>query len=300
MFGVGSSDDKILAWTQVTKPCHAVDMPAVNKWFQVDFLRSAGLGENQNAKMLFARQESVHLWTALDGMERGLIVRGSPGIGKSSEVWAWACHSAFKKNKSVLWIHVEMEIESICVILESHGCYWCKCRKAKSDVLEDLISKANVDILILDGYKSSFSTKDLVPAMFPLNELENRKGIIVSSMAGGLVPQNFGVLRKSIRVFEVGPWTLDFFLQSCSSNDFFQTVRFTFVENPVSSPAVLGDSQVQALIEEKFYYAGGSARWMFEYTVSEIKDHVQSLLDHVDNFKDLVKEARGVQFKEFK
>ena len=172
------------------------------------------------------------------------------------------------------------------MILDANGCYSCQGGNTEMGVLEGMTRKINVDVLILDGYDSDIPTKDLVSAVFQVPRVqETRKGVIVQSVAAGLILESFAELRRAVRIFEVGPWTLDSYVQSCLNNDFFKSVQPNLEESPLSEE-IVSQVQVKSLIEENFYYAGGSARWMFDYTVWEIQDRVQRMLLHFDNLKE--------------
>ena len=91
-------------WTIVEHPRSLQCMPNPNSWFTVNRLESAGLSAGNDDRLIFASPECLRLWTALDEMDRGVVVEGSPGVGKSISVWTWTCYQATSLEKRVVWI----------------------------------------------------------------------------------------------------------------------------------------------------------------------------------------------------
>jgi hypothetical protein len=269
--------------------------PAVKSWFKVNNLMCAGLGLTNDEKLLFARDECVKLWSELDEIECGMILQGPPGVGKSTEVWAWACHQAIALKKSVLWVHVDEAMRPLCAMLTPKSCSW-NC--LDSDQLRRLMKTSDVDILIFDGYKSTDKCKKAVSFLFPsVGALpQNRKGIVISSAAAGLNPLHFGALSRKIRDINFSPWALTSYFEACENKDFFEYVSGTF--EGIMDASQLTIAERVAYVKEKYYYAGASARWMFECSVREIIEMVERLLNKVDNFRSLLEGARGPQAKE--
>ena len=258
---------------------------------------------------LFATSECVRLWAELDKLDRGAIIEGAPGVGKSISVWAWACHQAMHCNKLILWVHVDSAMFSSCALLSATDCRLSNIEDPKE--LMELMKSSEADVVIFDGYKSDLRYKNCICALFPLPLFEKRKGIAVSSMAGGLQPENFGQISRKISFFSFAPWSLQSQLEACANDEFFASVQDKF--EPYDSclsqhapaatagfpPDAVSEYAVRkARVEEKYYFAGASARWMFAYTIAEIKAAVERHMDKVSNFNMLLDEAQGYQAKE--
>ncbi len=85
----------------------------------------------------------MELWAELDSFstndsQLAFSIHGSPGVGKSSETWAWASN-AWKEKKNVLWVHVDKLSPAVCV----------QCMK-----------DSEADIVILDGYEHGMHPYD--------------------------------------------------------------------------------------------------------------------------------------------
>ena len=171
-------------------------------------LETAGLSVGDDDRVIFASPECLRLWTALDTMDRGVVVEGSPGLGKSVSVWAWTCYQAMSLEKKVLWIHVDKLMYQMCVYLSPDQCKVMESTGRSN--LEDLMETTDADILVFDGYKSSIPLEDCINAVFPFESKSQRKGIVVSSKVGGLELDDFPPkLGNRITFFHFGPWLLD-------------------------------------------------------------------------------------------
>ena len=61
----------------------------------------------------------------------------------------------------------------------------------------------------------------------------------------------------------MGPWKFEEYQKACTNSSFFKNVREYF-----QSSADVGS---EAVLQEKYFYAGASARWMFETSISDIE-----------------------------
>ena len=274
-------------------------------------MAASGLGRDNDEKLMFATPECVRFWTALD--ERwialdshtspvGLIVEGPPGIGKSVGAWAWTCCQAMHLNKVGLWIHFDNAMLPSCVYLCADGCKELVVEDPKE--LKDLMKSADVDFLVFDGYKSTLQYKDCLSFVFHPRLKRKRLGIVISSLAGGIMPDHFGKISPSIEFFEHGPWLIENYFAACAHSDFFDSVRKNF--DPYDDDDVIGDPSSQevkaaicrAQVEEKFYFAGASARWMFANTVHSVQAQIDRYVDKVKDFQQLMNEGHGIQSTE--
>jgi hypothetical protein len=137
-------------------PLQKTCRPSVKSWFKVNNLMFAGLDFTNDEKILFAWDKCVKLWSEIDEIECAMIIQGPPGVGKSTEVWVWACHQAIELKKSVLWVHVDNAMRPFCAMLMPTSCSWSR---LDSDRLGQLMKTAYVDILIFEGYKSTDKCK---------------------------------------------------------------------------------------------------------------------------------------------
>ena len=69
------------------------------KLVEVSRLKEAGL--ECNIEVLYVREEVVRTWKFLEEGHLKAAIYGPPGVGKSTVVWAWACHIATTTNLCV-------------------------------------------------------------------------------------------------------------------------------------------------------------------------------------------------------
>jgi len=297
--------------SQLYVPSFQSIKPQVNGFFKVSHLSASGLASADDENLMYATSECVRLWTTLDGRWNalesqivskvfGLVVEGAPGIGKSVGAWAWACCQAMHFKKSGLWIHVDEYVPPSCVFLGPDG---CKNLKIYANELSDYMESTKVDFLVFDGFKSTLKYKYDISYMFSTKTSSKRLCVIVTSMAGGLMKAQFGKHSPFIEFFEHGPWLLEHYFAACANTDFFECVRNNFdpfdddvIDDPSSQEVKI--SMCKAQVEEKFYFAGASARWMFANTVHSVQDEIARYVDKVKNFEQLLNEGHGIQSSE--
>jgi hypothetical protein len=109
-----------------------------------------------------------------------------------------------------------------------------------------------------------------------------------------------------------GPWCLEYYMQACTNVEFFVSKRDIFEPNDDGpdpsepsnlSPETINENLKQTInenhsatrnaqIENKFYYAGASARWMVQETVPRIIEIIDIYMDKVSNSKFLLMKLR--------
>mmetsp|Transcript_1099 Transcript_1099/g.2366 ORF Transcript_1099/g.2366 Transcript_1099/m.2366 type:complete len:150 (-) Transcript_1099:1155-1604(-) len=100
----------------------------------------------------------------------------------------------------------------------------------------------------------------------------------VSSMSVKRYPTVEDIMK--IAVWEVGPWSLEQYRAACSFSPFFESVRRKLNDGVRTAPW-------EELIERRFHYAGGNARWMFSVTQKELVDIIAIHIAQVPNVQSL-------------
>lgn len=147
------------------------------KLIEVSRLKEAGL--DFNTSVLYVRVEVVRTWEFLEARHPAAAVYGPPGIGKSTVVWAWACHLATTTNLRLCWIHkLSGDLLHVALLSENKVEWW-----AESGDLPDL-AKITADIMIYDGAKGN-TVSDILAVMRAWAELSepsaSRHVMVVSS-----------------------------------------------------------------------------------------------------------------------
>jgi hypothetical protein len=108
-------------------------------------------------------------------------------------------------------------------------------------------------------------------------------------------------LNRQFYKIEVEPWILEQFLSACKRVDFVDSVRLNLnfdQEKWMSASAfekedLLGS--VETVVKEKFFFAGASARWMFDFSTQDVHQEIRDRLGTVNNLHDLLAFTGGMQ-----
>jgi hypothetical protein len=84
--------------------------------------------------------------------------------------------------------------------------------------------------------------------------------------------------------YEVCPWSLEQYQKAASHLEFL-----TSVQDKISASHGLSADEVMILINKKYYYAGGNARWMFSMSQDELLAEIDLQLAGVYNVEELLR-----------
>lgn len=268
--------------------------PTLDSWFHVSGLNPAGLGyPGHDSRVLFARKQVVMLWDSLDAFlstpnHQIFSIYGGPGLGKSTEVWAWACQKAVSQKVDLLWVHVEKRSLAKCVESRQGSLFTCKANKEQ---VRKIISETKAKIIIVDGLRRNISQFDGDVEFLPHPD---SKHVVVSSLSANVSPSDYGTDYSTFTTLELEPWTLEQYLSACGSIDFLKSVHcFVLKFEELSDQEIFEDAK--KLVKEKFYYAGASARWMFNLSKEDIEREISDCVLKVSNFNNLMEFTSGAR-----
>ncbi len=285
------------SWKQISVPCVHSDGPKAGLSNEVNGLAGAGLRVWEDTLMLFARKQVVELWNDLDlfltemglGEKKVFSTHGSPGVGKSCAVWAWCLQIAWQKQLEVLWVHVDKLTKATCI--QKRGNDWCTCRASPSE-LSLILENSPAKVVAFDGYEYDMPLYKICLPHLLSEKYPERKIVIVTSLGAGLQPKHLGLRFEEFKQFEMEPWTLEQFLCACKSSAFFDSVRKYFDVDESRSPDA---EMVEALVKQKYYIAGASARWMFQNSTRDVKEIIRGLLEEFCDYTSLMTFTVGLQ-----
>jgi hypothetical protein len=228
---------------------------------------------------LFSREEAALLWDELDRFKtnemRGLDIEGCPGVGKSCEVWAWlGCESLRCEDTDrnfALWVHLYPDLPAACTIFRRDYLLWTD--KLEVSMVKTLEKSVECDVIVLDGVRVDQRDAEIRASAFASSV---DKIISVKSLAGKRYVESDAMNR--ISPFEVYPWTKNQYERAVAFLDFRASVLPFFYSERNS------DLSLAELVERKFYYAGGSARWMFTKSIEQV---VQEIDGQVSGIRDV-------------
>lgn len=238
-------------------------------------------GFSTQESLLYVRRETAALWNALnrtDAISHNLSVSGPPGTGKSTEVWAWALWKAQHDRVVVTWFHMTPKVR-LKVLIDG----------IKSKIIynyltdaTDIIEASEGSILIVDGVTTQDS-RYINHACYNWRlVMEGRRYIVVSSASASVAVQVN--TEAKIVEFTVGSWTFEQYQSACEVKAFFDKIKGNLFEQDEEDKLTVEDEEKQLLLAKKFYFAGGCARWMFEFTYDLMMNDLQTHLLKVSNY----------------
>jgi hypothetical protein len=273
--------------------------PEVGGFLDVRLLDKAGLVFGEEGELLFCRQETLRLWEELSNWsvlpaKGGLsvigMVRGPPGTGKSTTTFAWTQALVSSTGKSVSWFHVD----------SSNLVYRVNFVKRKSDVvyetlgletiqnLEEKILNCTSAVLVLDGVKGTEHFKNsLTPSvrLWAGRAAGERTAVLVASGAVPEVHIEDSTNSQTMNiVFQNWSWTRENYVRAFkrarSHSNFGKRVTKKRVVETASgnTTAVVGetdlDDGILSDIDDKYFYAGGCARYFFGFSTDQVKSAI--------------------------
>ncbi|KAF0690557.1 Aste57867_18044 [Aphanomyces stellatus] len=262
--------------------------------FDVKGLNVAGLS-TCDEKMLFCRQDTMKLIGALDEMGRGIRIYGPPGVGKSVTTWYWACNQVQKSKKTVLWIHLSKSTVPRIIRLTQSDTLAFQSRQLSK--LSEYVFDAQDDIIVIDGVTQNDA--DLEKTVFDFHNSTSRQAVSVASMFMKRNYEDEDFLK--ISNFEAAPWSLDEYYTATENEEFAKSVNCILIdgccenEKEEEKEEEKVNSNIKHLVDQKYYFAGCSARWMFQTTVSNVISQIGYYFARVPSFVDILKGNIGLQ-----
>ncbi|KAF4127097.1 hypothetical protein GN958_ATG23744 [Phytophthora infestans] len=249
--------------------------------------------------MLYCRREVLDLWGFVQNEviaknARGFIV-GPPGIGKSVAMLSFVA-SLDHQEWNVVWIHLSQNLDS-CLALGTKE-YWDIAGLSSFELPRVAGKKL---FICLDGYKATTTHAKFFKRVFTLLDKKNERLVVCSSMSS-LGKRNLEDDRHAnIQVFFLYSWTKDNYLAAIADQTFYDKIASKL--DATSPNAVNEDDGFEAewseedkkhyALDLKFYYAGGSCRFMFQYPTIEVMDCLKTGVQSAANKSDLVKYCGG-------
>jgi hypothetical protein len=219
----------------------------------------------------------------IDKAAQGWIL-GPPGTGKSTTTLAFA--AILDKSKWVVtWIHLDRIATTSCVRLEAGR------KKVLSlesvDNLKSILNDCDSSkqhILFLDGYAKGYEKFLRVANTWLSEDSCTRRIVVVCSMSirGG----NYDVYdhKYKVQVFNVFSWKLDEYQKAAEVDPLFNNIEDK-LDAHNAEPNTEESNLRKSLVASKFCYAGGSSRYMFDFTTSEVIKFLDSAVSCVGDIR---------------
>jgi hypothetical protein len=252
---------------------------------EIPLLELSGLTHSQ--QFFYCRAEDVELWrfvkSAIDN-GREAYVSGSPGCGKSSLCW-----DAFIRDaRPGAWIHLDRHGSPEAALLKEATADGVKYAELPLDLVEIRQCLAGLDasrcrFVVLDGVNRTRIAEDAVSILkaWHRNPKAKERPVSVLFVKSGKFRE------EKSETIDTRCGKLDYHIMSSWTLDSY---RAALVKQDGSASELLNQSLfprkrdsdgsflAAAAVNAKYYYAGGSARWMFAYSTERIQQDVAKYL----------------------
>lgn len=185
-----------------------------------------------------------------------------------------------KVGKKALWLHIEHMIIGGKVEISWDEFNVCAVEIQVVDVLGDIFLSTcvDVDVIILDGCTNEYEFRTFFNKASYWGG-KNKKSIFAFSSTGIKTCEE-DLICYGIETYSVPSWsTVDY--ESALSNGTF----WSLINDRIS---ICGEQSKAEWFENKYFYAGGSARFMFYYdlepTMADGSSNLKCLLPKINNY----------------
>jgi hypothetical protein len=284
-------------WSDI-EPLQQLDYDPNRLYFELpaEYLKESGLMADD--LLLYCRQEFHDQFRFLQErvLENGVQgwVLGPPGTGKSATALAFAA-CVDHKEWTVTWIHLSRNEGLYCLR------FTCGSRKESIDSdtsLKLLLNDSPTDkkhLLILDGFNTQGLDHGAYLAQCAKWRKKNRtlrRLVVVCSMASRGKTNYEDDKLALVEEFKVTSWLLeDFEAAVLKSETFFDKVK-PFLD---ASPDLSNDDHQSRkdLVAAKYYYAGGSSRYMFSLSIEQVSEILSDGVESVNDISHYVTALNG-------
>ena len=276
-----------------------------------------GLGfDNQGHDIVLYKRPSFETeWKFLDDMvnKAGRVgsIMGPPGVGKSVTALAYAA-SLCRNTWIITWINVAKQ--GRYVRFQGGKKYT---GFVKKDYLSAALSRPGKHFMFLDGYVQSPKHDSFLFLCeeWALSDTVNNRLVTISSMSAIRGNTSARNAQLNLASYRSNSWTFEDYANALVDDIFFEQVQPKLdaglvMNNQQDYEATEEVSDVDAsmsttvdesfeglgdttdtrrdLLASKFYFAGGSARYMFELTTNQVIDDITQAVSEVPNVQALL------------
>ncbi len=276
-----------------------------------DWLDGSGVGNTRYSQghgfepidtMLFIRErcvEQLNFILGVVGMEHTIgVILGTPGTGKSTTAFLCAGLLARQMGRIVFWIHLEKEnrVALFCKCVIMLGNKSVRFSVRSSQELERVLhgnwgagndDSERIKVVFLDGYANlefMHGTLAVAKEWLALRQSHHRLVVVSSMGCMEFVPKESTF---KVEIFHQYSWRYEEYIEALSNSDFRASVSPTL--------DTVEDNEAEAIekVRKKVYYAGGSARFMFQYTTEELVEFIDQVMGCQSNIVELIELTRG-------
>ncbi|CAK5056313.1 unnamed protein product, partial [Aphanomyces euteiches] len=263
-------------------------------------LKWAYIGQERDT-FLYPRAQVKELWQFLSdrvivAKKKGYIV-GPPGTGKSMATLSYVA-SLNRKEWRVIWIHLTKD-DCTHILDMATKQNW------RIGSVVSKLPRSHDDqklFVCLDGFHEGDYHMKLFRKHIAAQLKDIDRFVVCSSMStlGKRNPDDDN--RAGIEFFFMYSWTRDEYRAAVQDEEFLNSVKVYLDATPPSDmneeTTLTGAEYLNDVMDKKFYYAGGSCRYMFQLSTGEVISRIEEAIQAAPNKADLVKYCVGMYHKD--
>ena len=255
-------------------------LPVAESSHVLSYVTEFGLGSKSEIGVYMRKGTEVvvtEIDKAWDAAMSATAVRitGSPGRGKSLSTVYWIIKAAFQRDIGVLWIH-KTQSTAVVVIMRRYAMINFT---VNIDEIGQLLKQCLCEVCVFDGASSADS--NIVRSMRAwavLGLRKKRMSIVVTS-------DGFDDSEKGATRIDVPAWTVSEF-KSALLNETIKKSFLSLVNNDkvlkdrkgVDAESRFDENSLEELIDIKFGFSGGNARFMFAQTTDSVMKDIDDAI----------------------
>ena len=232
-------------------------------------------------------ETQVYIRQELDGPMLQLFISGPPGCGKT--VFTSLLARMYAKNNNMKVLYVAFRDESQCPVIIFDGSNAVQVEKFPTntrlyDFVEQLANEkdAHFDLALYDGVRKNIEASTNVMALLK-DQAVFSKSVFVTSLEFEFKDGNS--MPDVIKVYETdefNSWTQAEHIEAFGTlaTRLNQRVQQDILAFAQHRPPAEGVSEIENYVNFKYFYAGGSARFMIDYTIESLKGKLDKLIDY--------------------
>lgn len=248
-------------------------------------------GSSDNS-LMFTREDMVERWQYAFNQESDYFVQGPPGIGKTLLSKGLCTYSHFTEGKDVCFVQLSLQGCNVVILQKVDHQFGFQFHVLVKEWTVEALSEAitqkspNVSMIVVDGVQHN-SFERSVQLATSVADWQNERGtrcqiiFVTSQQVDFTKKHQMGAqLQEHLRPLHPPPvsWTLEEYSTACHNKQLWCQIAKTVGDKFHFECSA--DDKLNAL-KEKFFYCGGSARWMFNLSIMDIIGTIDSKVEEL-------------------